>query len=147
MSPKWNQNEKERDRVHCTHSPPRCVRGASRSLRASSSDEFSWDSAPWSSLSFFAKLQRPHSLTLLFSVDITWKKTAACQMELAFNCCFLVTAVRLSVCGAEVTAADSYLRGCWRATGGARLLLFSSGSISSRLGSTMWLNPPSRQTA
>lgn len=148
VEPKW-----ERQRSDVLYSlAPRCVRGASRSLRASSSDEFSWDSAPWSSLSFFAKLQPPHSLPLLFLFGITWNKkkkkktTAACQMKFAFNCCFGVTVVRLSACRAEVTAAaDSYLRGCWRATGGARLLPFSSGSISSRLGSTMWLKPPSRQ--
>lgn len=58
---------------------PWCVRGAS--LGSSSSDEFSWDSAPWSSLSFFAKLQPPHSLTSLFFFDITWRK----QLHAAFN--------------------------------------------------------------
>lgn len=52
---------------------PRCVTPASRSLTASSSDEFSWDSAPWSSLSFFAKPQPPHSLRWLLFFDITWK--------------------------------------------------------------------------
>lgn len=53
---------------------PRCLRGASRSLTASFSDEFSWDSAPWSSLSFFARLQPPHSLPLLFFFGITKEK-------------------------------------------------------------------------
>lgn len=51
VEPKW-----KRERSDVWYSlAPRCVRGASRSLRASSSDEFSWDSAPSSTLSFFAK--------------------------------------------------------------------------------------------
>lgn len=54
--------------------------------------------------------------------------------QFAFRCCFGDPVVRLCGCRTEVTAADSYLRGCWRATRGARLLPFSSGSISSRLG-------------
>lgn len=142
------KKEKEKDISDVLYSlGPRCVRGASCSLGSSSSDEFSWDSAPWSSLSFFAKLQPPHSLTSLFFFDITWKKRLHTVFILPFNVVAGFTVVRRCVCGEEVTAAGSYLRRCWRANGGARLLPFSSGSISSRLGSTMWLQPLSRQKA
>lgn len=55
---------------------PWCFRGASRSLGARSSDEFSRDSAPWSSLTFFAELQPPHSLTLLFFLGISQEENA-----------------------------------------------------------------------
>lgn len=128
---------------------PWCFR-ASRSLGARSSDEFSRDSAPWSPLSFFEKLQPPHSLTLLFFLDISQEEDAgAHRNDFASQWCDgeWAPAARLCVCGAEVTAAVSYLRGCWRATRGARLLPFSSGSISSPWGGTMWLKPPSRRAA
>lgn len=119
---------------------PWCFTGASRSLGARSSDEFSRDSAPWSSLTFFAELQPPHSLTLLFFLGISQEENAGVhRTEFALKWCSGAPVVRLCVCGAEVTAVVSYLRGCWRASRGARLLPFSSGSISSRWGGTMWL--------
>lgn len=119
---------------------PWCFRGASRSLRARSSDEFSRDSAPWSSLTFYVERQPPHSLTLLFFLGISREENAGVHRnEFALKWCSGAPVVRLCVCGAEVTAVVSYLRGCWRASRGARLLPFSSGSISSRWGGTMWL--------
>jgi len=53
MSPEWNRTEKRRGSDVCTHRParPRCFTGASRS-----SEEFSRDSAPRSSLVFRAEL-------------------------------------------------------------------------------------------
>ncbi len=146
MSPKWDQNERDRDRMHCTHSPP----GALEEHPGLSGPALQMSSPGTARLDpHYHSLQSSSLLTAsLYSSSLAshGRKTAACQMEFAFNCCFGVTVVRLSACRAEVTAADSYLRGCWRATGGARLLPFSSGSISSRLGSTMWLKPPSRRT-
>lgn len=71
-----------------THRAPRCFRGASRSLGARCSGEFSRDSAPWSSLSFFAKPQPPHSLTLLFFLGISQEGNAgAGPIEFALRRC------------------------------------------------------------
>lgn len=129
MSAKWKPKPKTRRLDELYSLAPRCVRGASRSLTASSSDEFSWDSAPWSSLSFFATTKKRENSPSLLTAS-RYSSSLTSQWIWGFDCCFRVTVVPLSACRAEVTAADSYLRGCWRATGGARLLPLSSGSIS-----------------
>lgn len=138
--------------MYCTHSPPGALEEhpglSGPALQMSSPGTARLDPHYHSLQSSSLLTASPYSSSLasLGTKKKKKKTTAACQMKFAFNCCFGVTVVRLSACRAEVTAAaDSYLRGCWRATGGARLLPFSSGSISSRLGSTMWLKPPSRQ--
>lgn len=120
------------DRINCTHSLPVCY----NSIPVSHGQLFRWVLLGQRALILTIILcKAPASsqppLTLLLWHHM--KKQLHVGVKFAFYCCFRVTVVRLSVCRAQVTAADSYLRGCWRATGGARLLPFSSGSISSLL--------------
>lgn len=147
MSPKWKQKWKRR-RPDASYSlVPGALEehpGLSRPAFQMSSPGTARLDPRYHSLQGFSLLTASlysSSLALQKKKNTTKKiKPVACQIKFSFRCCFGVALVRLSVCRAEVTEADSYLRGCWRATGGVRLLSFSSGSISSpRLDSTMWL--------
>lgn len=145
----WSDSKKKRKRgrMYCTHLAPGALEEhpvlSGPALQMSSPGTARLDphchSLPSSS--------PPHSLTSLFFFDITWKKRLHTAFNLPLSVVSGFAVVRRYVCGEEVTAAGSYVRRCWRANGGARLLPFSSGSISSRLGSTMWLKPLSRQKA
>lgn len=132
MLPKWNRNERGADRKNCTHSPP--VRY--NSIPVSHGQLFRWVLLGQRALIHTIILCKAPASSQPPLSPLLWhhtKKQLHARVKFAFYCCFGVTVVRLSVCGAEVTAADSYLRGCWRATGGARLLPLSSASISSLL--------------
>lgn len=134
MSSKWNQNERHWDQMNCTHSPPGALEehpGLSRpALQMSSPGTARLDPHYHSlqSSSLLTASRYSSSLTSHEKKNQHGKKPQLhAQWISGFNTCFRVTVVRLSVCRTEVTAADFYLRGCWRATGGARLLPFSSG--------------------
>lgn len=116
MSPKWRRERtrerRKEERCEVLTRPPRRVNAASRSLGSSASDEFSWDSAPRSSLSFFAEPQPPHSLTLPPVSDITRKEQLHAHIQLVCGRRSGLPVASRSARRGEVTAAGSYLRGC-----------------------------------
>lgn len=148
MSPEWNRTEKRRGSDVCTHRParPRCFTGASRS-----SEEFSRDSAPRSSLVFRAELHAAaasasaslHSSSSCAShahahVKHTHTHTrapAAAFKDALFSgggVCWVGGGgspfVRLAVCGAQSDGSGCAFEG--RGGGGARLSpLGSAGSL------------------
>lgn len=98
-------------RMYCTHSPPGALEEhpglSGPALQMSSPGTARLDPHYHSSQSSSLLTASPYSSSLT-----SQEAAAARYRKFAVNCCFTVTAVRLCICRAEVTAADSYLRGC-----------------------------------